>query len=766
MIGFSFGCVALAATLLDFGHEGVGGYPVLEVESVSKGPATVRVAYATHPDGLGPTGDFDYDTRATYLGEDFILPILPASADRYDLFEVTTAGVYRAALQQGVVRYARVTVETPGADVKVKGLRFANDGTFSEDPVIGSFACSDARLNGLWKASARTCQLTMIPERTKPLTVRSPRTNAVLAVARPYLADGAKRDRLVWSGDLWWAQRMVYAAFGPGVPHMGGSLEMLADNQTPEGFVQAAPLPERHAPPQKGDWGVFQSDEFSAWFVPVAWDHFLRTGDRDLAVRLWPNVARAIAYLTAHQGEDGVFVQRLETSKHACHHWDVGDVSHRSYENILLWKTLVDGAAYARELGHADRERDWTDRAERLAASVRRRFWNGDRGFFILSEEWPVLGFEACALALAARFCTDGEAQRMAPHLVRVGHGKFQMLAARGKFEYGMTAAALKCLADHNWYAILDPGWQGLRTTYECMALIRKGQGDEVHPDTAIGSLYSDYLLGLEPLAPGWSRFRWRPQPDGKLAFAEGKVPTRHGFVSAGWQFAEGAFSGEIEVPEGCVAEVELPFAAEASDRRRELAAGRHHVDVRIDRQSAAWRRAVAVPPAPQSGKTELMTWSAANSVEQCMWRVNALSAPLFLEKFKGYSSEASPTADTNLWIQLDMGIEEEVRRIAFHPQTVEPAADGGIAGFPVNLIIEGAAQPGRWTVLKRLDRIARPADAAPLEVDLYTVIGYPRVRYLRFSTDRLGVPPADGGYRLQFKRIVVDRERLTRERK
>ena len=59
--------------------------------------------------------DLLYATRATYLGEDFILPILPASADRYDLFEVTTAGIYRAALQQGVVRYARVTVE-PAAD--------------------------------------------------------------------------------------------------------------------------------------------------------------------------------------------------------------------------------------------------------------------------------------------------------------------------------------------------------------------------------------------------------------------------------------------------------------------------------------------------------------------------------------------------------------------------------------------------------------------------------------------------------------------------
>ena len=65
---------------------------------------------------------------------------------------------------------------------------------------------------------------------------------------RAFIADGAKRDRLVWSGDLWWAERNVFHAFVPTVPYIRDSIRMLAENQTPEGYVQACPFPESRRP--------------------------------------------------------------------------------------------------------------------------------------------------------------------------------------------------------------------------------------------------------------------------------------------------------------------------------------------------------------------------------------------------------------------------------------------------------------------------------------------------------------------------------------
>ena len=76
--------------VVDFGPEGVGGYPVVEIAGV-KGPTRVRLCYATHPNGIqGDHGDFKHETRAMYMGPDVWLPIHPANTDRWDWFDVTS----------------------------------------------------------------------------------------------------------------------------------------------------------------------------------------------------------------------------------------------------------------------------------------------------------------------------------------------------------------------------------------------------------------------------------------------------------------------------------------------------------------------------------------------------------------------------------------------------------------------------------------------------------------------------------------------------
>ena len=164
------------------------------------------------------------------------------------------------------------------------------------------------------------------------------------------------------------------------------------------------------------------------------------------------------------------------------------------------------------------------------------------------------MGFEANALALATRFATPQEAARIRPQLVRTGHGKFQALAARGKFEYGDTAGGLKAIEDHNWYKLLDPDWKGALTVTECMGLIRRGWGDESHPDTAIGGIYSSYLLGVVPTAPGFRTFSVRPQTAG-LTWAEGVVPTPRGDIRVRWDRKEDGLAVKVAVPPTLVAE-------------------------------------------------------------------------------------------------------------------------------------------------------------------------------------------------------------------
>jgi len=538
---------------LDYGGAGAGGYPVFRVAE-NDPAATLRISYACHPDGLGPKGDFWRETSARYLGPDVDLPILPANIDRYESYLLASNAVYRAPLLQGLVRYVRLRLDGATKPVALTSFAFANDRVHSAGERAGTFDCADRQLAEIWEASVRTCELAAIPSYD---SVWGPKPVRTL----PYLADGAKRDRLVWSGDLWWAQRSFFVGFKPSAPYLAGSVEMLAANHTPEGYVQASPWPDQ-AVPKAGEWGPFGSDEFAAWLVPVAWDTYFYSGDAALLRKVYPVVQNLMAYLARYQNpKTGIFEQRKETCKHAAGLVFGGtSLHHRSFMNILLWKTYVDAAQMARELGNADDASRWTAAAAQLAESVRAAFWDAERGCFRLSVEDNRMGFEANALALSTRFVTRDEAERIMPHLEYVRHGKFQALAARGKFEYGATDAALATLDAHNWRKVLDPDWKGMRLTSECMGLIRKGWGDEAHPDTAIAGLFTNYILGIEPAEPGFKTFTCRIPVTTRLAWASGRVPTPHGEIRASWlKNGKGEFEVHLSVPKGTKCRLVLP---------------------------------------------------------------------------------------------------------------------------------------------------------------------------------------------------------------
>ena len=531
--------------VLDFGPDCEGGYPAFTASDIAGAPV-VRASYACHPDGLGETGDFSHETRATYLGPSVDLPILPASTNRHDLFAVAAPGRYEAPLQQGLVRYVRLALETPGTAVTISGFALENRGTYATEPVVGSFGCSDARLADLWRMSVRTCQLAAIPARTGTLAL----PGASLGPSFAYLSDGAKRDRLVWSGDLWWAQRNAYAAWGFDSPYMPGSLRMLAENRTPEGYIQACPYPESHGPLAVGDYGPFASDEFAAWFAPVLWDHVLHSGDRALARELFPAVRDLVAYLRRHCRADGVFEQRPETSKHASE-LDFGEAStyHRAYMNLLLWKTYLDAASLADWLGDAADAAEWRAAAEVLAATIRRVFWDAELGRFRGAVEADLYEGEANGLALATRFCTPAEADAIRKTIKRHPHGKFQALFVRGLFEYGFAEDAMARLWEHGWKDVLDPAWEGPRLASECMTLHTRGWGDECHPDTALAGVLTNYVLGVRPTKPGFTDFAFEPPDLPGVDWAEGAIPTPRGLIRASWRRTASGVEKHLDGP-------------------------------------------------------------------------------------------------------------------------------------------------------------------------------------------------------------------------
>ncbi len=103
--------------------------------------------------------------------------------------------------------------------------------------VAGSFESSDERLNTIWKTAVRTVHLCM----------------------QDYLYDGAKRDRIVWMGDMH--------------PEIRGILCAFSDNSIVrdsfEFLMQQAPA----------DQPMNQIYTYSCWFIISLHDYYMATGD-------------------------------------------------------------------------------------------------------------------------------------------------------------------------------------------------------------------------------------------------------------------------------------------------------------------------------------------------------------------------------------------------------------------------------------------------------------------------------------------------------
>lgn len=574
-----------------------------------------------------------------------------------------------------------------------------------------------------------------------------------------YVADGAKRDRLVWSGDLYFAQRNLYYAF-KNPSYLRDSLKMLAFNQTPEGYVQASPYPERDVSPASGEYGPFPSDEFAAWLVPVAWEHLLFTGDTATLQELWPAIARLLGYLGRQIGPGGLFVQRAETSKHAGN-LNLGDVRSRAYMNILLWGTFRDAARIADALGLTNERDDAIKRAEALKQALYLHLWDEPNGYFKEAVETPRFGAEANALALSMGLVTRGQALRIAPQFKKIGHGKFQSLASRGKFEYGFSQSGLRTLFDHNWLKLLDDGWKGTWTTTECMGLITRGWGDESHPDTAIAAHFSAYILGVVPVEPGFRRFQIRPQPVAEVTWAKGVVPTPHGAITVAWENTSAKFKLAFAVPKHTCTAVVLPKGGRVTVNGKpgtlsEFKEGAYEIEVE-NFPPDMW----ADPAGPAASQESATSYSAkaSSSHEEGGWGISRLFSAEFGKGMKGYSSAPHASADATEWLEIDLGKETALAQLVLMPRNDTLTADNKIAGFPLDFTVQLAREPGQYTTVKTFADCPVPG-ADGMVLDLYTVIGYPVARYIRLTATRLGPPARDDAahYRLQLRRLKVVR--------
>lgn len=489
-----------AAVLLDFGVEIAGSLELVTAMTESKEMPEVRVRFGesaaeamAEPGERGAQNDHalrDQTVRLPWLGKTTIGP--------------------------SGFRFARIDHAAGKEVAKLSQVRALM--TLRDVPWLGSFRCSDERLERIWRTGAWTVHLNM----------------------QDYLWDGIKRDRLVWLGDMHPEVSVIQCVFGHNdvVPR---SLDLI-----------------RTATPVK-EWmnGI---SSYSMWWVLIHEDWYRHHGDlaylraqRDYLTAL----LRKLAGFVDEQGRETLDGMRFLD-------WPTFENKQAVHEGLqaMMALTMDSGARLCTVLGD-----------ESTAALCRTTLERLRR------HQVPPSGRKSPAALLSLAGLRDPAEvsqtvlKRGGPVDLSTFYG-YYVLEALAKSDD--TETALDFIRRY-WGGMLDFGattfWEDFDLAWTKDAgrideLVPPGKKD-LHGDFGahcyVGFRHSlchgwaggptawlsRHVLGITPAEPGFTAVRIRPML-GDLAWAEGTYPTPKGLIRVRHERrADGTIDSTVHLPEG-----------------------------------------------------------------------------------------------------------------------------------------------------------------------------------------------------------------------
>lgn len=515
--------------LVDFGRE-VGGYP--------------RLSFGTG--GCRRVGVQAVES-VEHLVNPMAEPVTRADPWFYHR-RVKARGDTRVELPHcGGFRYLWLHPERPGR-VTLKGVEVQYTPHIAERNKCGYFLSSDEELNKAWFAGLHTVQMCTIDPALGGIDGRHR-----LARADWVVVDGAKRDRLVWTGDLAPAGAAVYSSFNE-ARAIRDSLLSLSVYQEKDGYIPACspgPIPARIA-------SEFFAD-YVAWWVVALYQYYLHTGDFECVRESFPTIKRALAYLH-DQCRGGLVRQTPFNMFEWC--FTVLRLGKASYTNVMYYWALNSASSVAHDVGEEDVSIGYVSRAFRLGEIIERELMDPGRGVFLdTTADRSRVPQDANVLAIVSGVISEPEGAMRALDYIREKMweewGSTNVDVPYYRLTPGLQPHNKRVIPFMNNYEVLARFAAGDNSG--AMELIRrcwctmngaepnttfwewKGRGGRVdghftslcHAWSAgVVPLLTKQVLGIRPRGPGYARYIVDPQPCG-LEWVEGRVPVPGGFIEA-----------------------------------------------------------------------------------------------------------------------------------------------------------------------------------------------------------------------------------------
>lgn len=399
----------------------------------------------------------------------------------------------------------------------------------------------------------------------------------------PVIMDGAKRDRVVWSGDLGVEGPNIYYSTAAN-RYVKGSLGLLSSYQNANGEsgTNVPPTVPLGTFPASG---FTYSASYSMDEVDNIATYYSYTGNRSFLRAQWPMIQRELAYNRSLVGSQGLLVTNASNGRD----WDYYDgpkVGAVTAYNDIYYRTLQDAATMAAALGLKTQANSYSQEAAALRSAINTYLYDPSTGLYNVSDLKPGTAAQdgnslavlygvapksrAKAILAALQKALPSTPYGPSPFTANTGYSPsvspfITNEEVQALYAVGDTSAATG-LVRQLWGYMDNP--QGTNYTGADWEVVGTNGAPGFGGFTSLAHGWasgatadlSQYVLGVAPVGAGYRSWAVDPHP-GALSWSEGQVPTPHGPITVDWghETTQGRFVMKLQAPSSSTGTIGVP---------------------------------------------------------------------------------------------------------------------------------------------------------------------------------------------------------------
>lgn len=409
----------------------------------------------------------------------------------------------------------------------------------------GSFACSDPALTKIWEVGPWSLQI----------------------CAHDTWIDTPWREQTQYiSGDTRYNIRYSAYAFAP-------SIRQLHDYN-----ILSGAFSQRHS----GEGAIraryptgFKTGPRSSTYIPdyqLEWilmlkEYHMYYDNRELLAQVYPNMQGVLSYFKSHLSEDRGLVGKVRGWV-VLDHPDTypQDVDGENTAINCLYHGALNTAAWiAREImGEPDQAAQWEQEAATLKGNILKYLWSDEDKAFRDGLDSQRITQQTQVYALLYGLVPEKHIDRVVQFAVSKGRSSEQSFSywlLHALFRHGQGQFALDYIRKYWGEQMAREDFNGC---WHELWEVHRGMSRSHAWTSGPTALLPEFVLGIEPLEPGWKRFKIQPCLH-DLEWAKATVPTVAGLIHARVEKTHGADSElavkmQVEIPTGTSALVYVPM--------------------------------------------------------------------------------------------------------------------------------------------------------------------------------------------------------------